>query len=272
MKGKMPRSSLRRTPKVFGTSYQPPTPSNSRSSVVRQRAWRPIAVVATLVIGAFLIARLPFFQIKSVTAEGVTSTELTADLQALVGHSIFSSQITRVTNRWLSRDQSLESLVCRRGIPNTVRCSATNRTGVMVWRQGGAEFWVDQNGRAFALRAATEPAPLVVEDQGVAVKLGGNVASREIVDVFLRLHQRLAERSIAVKHFFVADVLYQPGAVITSFPVNGQTNLEKELTAVFAVTESIESQVRTLSSLLASRGTQIQTRIDLRVPGYVYYH
>lgn len=272
MKGSMNHSNLRRTPKVFGTSYRPQAKKASQLSIVKTRAWKPIVIVAGVALAFFLVARLPIFQIKSVTVEGAVSAELAAELQGLVGHSIFSGQITRVTSRWLVGDQSLAALNCRRGIPNTVRCRAVNRTGVVVWRQGGNEFWVDESGRAFARYQPTESASLVVEDRGAPVEIGSDVASSEIISVFLRLRDRLVERSIGVKHFFVADVLYQPGVVISSFPVTGQPVLQKDLTILFAATESVDAQVQTLASLLATRGVNVASRIDLRVPGYVYYH
>jgi len=267
----MQRSSLKRTPKVFGTSYQPSSTA-SKATPLKGKNWRPVGAVIVAVCLAILTARLPVFQIKSVTTDGVTNPELLADLQTLVGHSIFSGQITRVTDRWLIRDQSLATLFCRRGLPSSVRCNATTRHGVLVWRQGTAEYWVDDNGRAFAVRQPTETAGLIVEDQAAnPVKVGSDVASGEIVDVFLRLQQGLTDRAIVVRHFFIADVLYQPGALVSSFTVHGQM-VQKDVSVLFAATESIDSQVRTLASLLAERGDRIQGRVDLRVPGYIYYH
>ncbi len=273
MKGKMPRSNLRRTPKVFGTSYQPVKTSGRNRLVVPSKAWRPIISLVVVVAVALLVARLPFFQIQTVTVDGSSNPELAAELQELVGHSIFTSQISRVTNRWLGRDQSLATFVCRRGVPNSVRCSVALRQGVLVWRQGTSEFWVDENGRAFASRQADQPSPLIVEDRLTkVVNLGDDVASREIIDVLIRLQQELGKRSIVVRHFFINDVLYQPGALVTAFPLANQSVVQKEVSVIFTATETVTGQVRILTSLLAERGEKIDSRIDLRVPGYVYYH
>jgi cell division septal protein FtsQ len=273
MKGQMNRTNLRRTPKVFGTSYRPASsPTKRHSPTVTLKHWKPILIIIGIAVLGSLVARLPFFQIQTVTISGVTNQELISELEALKGKSIFSSQITRTTTKWLSRDQSLSELTCRRGLPDAVTCSGKNREGVLIWRQTDGEFWVDVSGRVFAERQPTDATALVVEDRLGQVKTGIDVASREIIETYTRLNQQLTERSIGVKHFIVVDALYQPTVVISSFPGPGGAIIQKELAVQFAATESIAAQVKTLASLLGQRAERVATRIDLRVPGYVYYN
>lgn len=272
MKGQMNQSKLRRTPKVFGTSYRPsPTKSNRPLSNTNFKFWRPVILVVGLVMVALLITRLPVFQIKTVTINGLTNAELIGELEALKGKSIFSNQINRTTTKWLNHDQSLSGLACRRGIPDAITCTGKNREGVLIWKQGEKEYWVDGVGRVFASRQASDPTALVVEDRAGEVRVGDDVASQEIVDTYVRLHQRLSERSITIKNFFVADALYQPSVIISAFPGPGGGVIQKDITIQFAATESIDAQVKTLASLLGQRGERVAERIDLRVPGYVYY-
>lgn len=273
MKGKMNRSKLQRTPKVFATSYRPPARTSrgqAPSHVIKN--WRPIIIVVGIVVLSVLVARLPLFQVKSVTISGITNAELRAEIEAFNGKSIFSSQIGRTTSKWLSRDPSLAELICRRGLPDSVTCTGKTRTGVLVWKRNGAEYWVDADGRAFAARNPAEPASLVIEDRVGEVGVGVDVASREIVDTYIRLQQRLSERAIVVKNIVVADALYQPTVVISAFPGPNAVTVQKEITALFVATESVDAQVKTLVSLLGSRGQLVADRVDVRVPGYIYYH
>ncbi len=271
MRGKsMPK--LRRTPKVFASSYRPPTTSSSRSAArVSLSAWRPIFVVVAIVAGFGLLTRLPIFQLKSVSVEGVNNPETVTELKSLVGSSIFSGQISRTVERWLATDPALNALSCRRGIPDTLQCQASYRSGALVWKQSNGEFWVDINGRVFSARQPEQPAAIVVEDALATATIGGDVASTEIVELFLRLEKALTDRLIVVNRFYVVDAVYQPGVVIGGFTTSDGRQIQKEVRAVFAATESIEAQVRTLKQLLDNNGDQIAGQIDLRVPGYVYY-
>ncbi len=268
----MNQPKLRRTPKVFGTSYRPSPPSSrGQAPIVTFKHWRPVITVVVLVVLGALVSRLPVFQIKTVTITGLTNAELISELEGLRGKSIFSGSISRTTSKWLGRDPSLAELVCRRGIPDSISCSGKNRTGALVWKNQTGEYWVDADGRVFSARSATEQAALVVEDRVGEIKIGTDVASQEIITTYLRLQQRLTDRSIAVKNFIVADALYQPSVIISSFPGPSSAAIQREVTVLFAATESIDAQVQTLASLLIQRGERVAAQIDLRVPGYVYY-
>lgn len=262
---------LRRTPKVFASSYRPTTSSSHSTARVSLSAWRPIFVVVAIVAGLALLTRLPIFQLKSVSVEGVNNPETVAELKSLVGSSIFSARITRTVDHWLATDPALRSLSCRRGIPDTLQCQATYRTGALVWKQPNGEFWVDVNGRVFSVRQAEQPATIVVEDALATAAIGADVASTEIVELFLRLQKALTDRLIVVNRFYIVDAVYQPGVVIGGFTTSDGRQIQKEVRAVFAATESIEAQVRTLKQLIDNNGDQVAGYIDLRVPGYVYY-
>lgn len=264
---------LRRTPKVFGTSYQPPSRTKANST------FRPTAVslqpvfrVVLLVLLLFGLSRLPVFRIKHVAIEGADNAQLQTDLQALVGQSIFSRKIGQVTEHWLHTEGSLAILSCHKGLPSSLSCRAALRQPSLIWQQSGKEFLVDKDGVLYAEKG---PGPLtvpVVQDQiGSTNQLGTNVASTEVIEQITRLKKTLEEQGIVISRFFITDSLYQVGVIIGGYKNTDNQPVTKELTALFASTQPIDAQAKVLRILLRERGGQITTRIDLRIPGYVYY-
>jgi hypothetical protein len=218
------------------------------------------------------LTRLPVFQIKTVAVEGSDNVELQKDFQGLIGTSVFSRELSRTVERWLLKDRSLSGLECRRGLPDSISCEAVLRAPSLVWLRDGKEFLVDDDGALYAEKGPQALSLPVVEDRlAEAVQIGNAVASAEVVEQLTRLHRLLGDRGITVSKFFITDSLYQIGAVLTSWQDSSGAVVNKELTALFVSTQPLEAQTKALRALLRERGSQINERVDLRVPGYLYY-
>ncbi|QQG49983.1 MAG: hypothetical protein HZB70_00100 [Candidatus Berkelbacteria bacterium] len=268
----MRQSGTGKTPKVFNTSYVPPKRLSANGGVSNSLAWRPVVRVLFVVAVIFALSRLPVFKIKQVNIEGADNALLKEELQSLVGQSIFSSTVSRTTERWLRQERSLAALTCHRGLPSSLSCQATMRSPAIIWVQSGREFLVDEEGVLYAEKSGQPlDVPLLEDRVNTDSNLGSQVASREIVEQVIRLKKILSEQSVTTKSLFVADSLYQLGALITSYVGADGQPVQKELTALFISTQPIESQVKALRTLLKERGGSIKERVDLRIPGYVYY-
>jgi hypothetical protein len=270
----MPQHRTSRVPKVFNSSYQPSKPKQPGKPfpLLHDPAFRPVVWVAVVVLVLVGITRLPVFQIKSVTLEGTDNEQLHQELQTFVGHSIFSRQISQAVERWTSDDRSLAALHCRRGLPNSLSCTAVTRLPALIWVRDGSEYLVDKEGLLYA-RKGPQPLDLpVLEDRlPGAVELSTNIASGEVVEKIIRLSTLLQSRSIDVGGFFITDSLYQVGVSATAFNTADGTRVEKEFTVLFTSTQPLQAQMRVLAALLDQQRANIAAQVDLRVPGYVYY-
>lgn len=254
-----------RTPKVFSSSYIPP-----KAKARKELRLGPIFKVVVLAVIIFGVTRLPIFKVNSVSVQGTSNLDLTNDLNALKGSSIFSRKISSTIERWLREDGSIADLNCRKGLPSDLSCVVKPREPKLILKKNGQEYVLDGLGVVFATRAAEFNAPVLEDRAAQEVKLGEEILSEQVVDQIIKLDDILKEAEIIVDRYLVEDSLYQLGAVVTSFKA-GDELLSKSIIVRFVSSESITSQTKTLQSLLKERGRSISERVDLRVPGYVYY-
>lgn len=255
-------SSIRRTPKVFHSSYRPPTPQPPAN----YRNLRPLIWVLLAVVGFVLVGRLPIFTVKTVTVTGTDQAAIIEKLQTIKGRSIFSRSIALAIDQILATDLSVKTVECRRGIPDTVRCQVSMRGSALVWRRGESIFSVDDRGLVYANGGDG----VVVDDRGTnLLAIGQTVASADSIDAYKRLHQGLIERGYGVNNLFIGESLYQVGAVISG---NGKMEWApaSPVTAMFITSYPLPSQLAAVDEIVRTKREKITQSIDLRAPGYAY--
>lgn len=254
------------TPKVFNATYKPPKASQPNGS---NRPIRPLLFVGVVLVGGLLISRLPFFQIKHVDVRNSPSIAITELAQSLIGQSIFSNKIQTLARKALEEYPILESFSCTRGLPATVRCEAKAREARFVWKTGDKSYLLDKSGYIFT-EFTNEKLPILEDRAGKAVSIGEEVTSEETVAAYDQLVALLLKDGITVSQLFITESFYQFGAVISARA--DKTFPGSPITVLFTTSYPVESQVTVLSKVLDERSAQIKERIDLRVPGNVYFY
>jgi len=264
----MRQGRVRKTPKVFGSSYQPVRQSTSAG--VNPLPFIRFVVLALILYG---ITRLPIFAISDVTVEGTNNAELAKSLTELEGTSIFSGKIAAKKQEWYQKDSSLADIICRKGLPSSLHCQVRTRVPSLVWVTNGKEYLVDENGVLYAEKSSNQQldVPFIEDRLNTAAALGNEVASGDVIGQVVKLKTRLNERGIHTERFFIQDSLYQLGVTITQYPGPNGEEVKRNLLTYFITTQPLEAQVKTLQTLLKERGPAVTERVDLRVPGYVYY-
>jgi hypothetical protein len=254
------------TPKVFNATYKPPKVSQPNGS---NRPIRPLLFVGVVLVGGLLISRLPFFQIKHVDVRNSPSIAITELAQSLIGQSIFSNKIQTLARKALEEYPILESFSCTRGLPATVRCEAKAREARFVWKTNDKSYLLDKSGYIF-IESTNETLPILEDRAGKAVSIGEEVTSEETVAAYDQLVALLSKDGITVSQLFITESFYQFGAVISARA--DKTFPGSPITVLFTTSYPVESQVTVLSKVLDERSAQIKERIDLRVPGNVYFY
>ncbi len=259
---------LRRAPKVFNSTYRPPAPRKERG---QYRSLRPLLGLVGVIILLLLLARLPIFTIKSVLVEGTTDAVVISELEKLKGRSVFSQFISSTVQQIRSNHVEIADLICKRGIPDTIRCQVSVREPSLIWRHNNQGWLVDSTGYIYA------PAPesttiLTIEDRGpTAVTAGQTVISPELVAFYQQLLNGLQEDGYAVTSTYITESLFQLNVVTTG---NNKPEIAwtptKPITLMLVTSYSVESQRQALRQIVIDKKSSITERIDLRVPGYAY--
>jgi len=256
-----------RTPKVFHANYQPARPFS-------WSAYKPVLPLIWLLIiaaGFLLVGRLPIFLIKTVGVTGA-SADTQARLQSLIGQSLFSSKISQLIDQLKQDSPVIDTLSCRRGIPDTLRCEVTVHQPVFLWQRQDKKYLVSSEGLLYAV--ASEPAalPLIEDRAAQVVELGAYVAGSEILAYYQKLYQLLLDQQFTVDRLFIDQSLYQVNALLKgssnetiTFPATGQ------ISVLFAANRPAEDQIKTLMALMQQKGAAITERVDVRVGEYAYY-
>lgn len=215
--------------------------------------------------------RLPFFTIQSVEVVGPLDAESTKALQTLQGQSLFSHKVSQVVTELRHKNLTIATLSCRRGVPSTVRCQASDRQAVALWQRQDQRFAVDANGLVFAV-AGSVSKPVIEDRAAQSVEIGQVVAGAELLGYYQKLIAALASQGLTLDHLFVDQSLYQVGALLT-----GSTNAAipfpavQPLTVLFAANRSLDDQIATLVLTLQQKSGSITSYIDVRVGEYVYF-
>ncbi|MCR4277846.1 MAG: hypothetical protein NUV80_04710 [Candidatus Berkelbacteria bacterium] len=250
-----------RNPKLFGSSYV--VPQSSGRGPRLDKSWRAILLFIILVTIFLLLGRLPVWRLTTVELLGDKNEHISAELNGLLGQSIFSSSVSRLISK-THNNLEVADFVCRRGLPATLRCSLSLRTAEIIWKSGESLYSVDKRGVLFTAQPTDLSDLLVVEDtQRQPIKLGSVVASPEIISQYRRLIELLSTKQLTAKTLLLNESLYQVTAIIErpgKNPIQG----------LFLLSGDSSSQVEALSGVLATKGDSITERVDVRVPGYVY--
>lgn len=249
-----------RNPKIFGSSYQPPTP---KSSAKLSKSWRPIIFLILIISGVLLLGRLPIFLIKSIEFSGDPSSELQGRLDGLMGYSLFSGAIARRSSE-ISNRPEVDKFVCHRGIPSVLRCRLTLKQPRIVWQSGTSQYFIDDTGVIFAAASGDLSKMVVIEDtKQQPITLGQNIVSTTIIGSYQALIDALAHNGLTVSRLKLDESLYQVTAVIDR---PGKSSIQ----GLFLLANDIGSQVSSVVTVMIQKGDAVTERIDVRVPGYVY--
>lgn len=250
------RQPVRRTPKVFGTSYRPP-----RSTTFDVKPFRPILIVIIVFVAMILIPRIPLFAIRSVEIDGTDNPAVTMPLHQLNGQSLFSRKISTTINHIEETDVTISQLNCSRGIPHSLHCQVHYRKPALLWKAENSYFSVDGSGLVFNQSPTSMDGLTIVEDQrSQHVTIDQVVISSGAIEAYQKLAGLLQAKNISFTSLFISESLYQVGATLTD-----------NRTALFVIHYPLDTQVNLLAQIIQEKGGEIKARIDLRVPGYVYY-
>lgn len=227
-------------------------------------------LIITLIVAIY---RMPYFSIRNITLDGDKDERVTLWLDALKGKSIFSREVTNLTQRIENQNLFVRGLSCSRGLPDSLRCNLQNRSVGLVWKKQDKIYLVDDGGLVFAESQAI-PGKIIVEDlTAVPTQLGSRVASREIVTDYQQIAAKLSSYGITTDKIVMPDTLLQVSVVIFSSGSVGSPPivLAKPLTVMFNLAYSIDDQISSLMEILKQKGSVVTERVDLRVAGYIYY-
>lgn len=251
-----------RTPKLFGSSYQPP-PSNSTSSGP-SAPWRAIIIIVLAAALVLLLGRLPIFRLKTVELLGDKNDTISTQSNNLLGQSIFSHAVTQFISETKS-NITVSGFNCSRGIPNILRCTLKTRSASLVWESDGTDYLVDDTGTIFELGSLPPPPNtlVVVDTKKQVVHLGSVVGSPDMIKQYQHLTDLLNSKQLTVSKLLLDESLYQVSAAIERV---GKPTIQ----ASFLLSGDLNAQVEALSGALTQKGDSITERVDLRVPGYVF--
>lgn len=255
------------TPKVFNAKYKAPRSSGSNGAGIK--SVRPLIIVGIVIVGGLLVTRLPFFQIKFVDVHNSPSQAVTDLARSLIGQSIFSNKIKIITHQVLEGHSELESFSCTRGLPATVRCEAVSREARFVWKSAGKSYLLDKSGFIFS-EAVSQELPILEDRANKGVIIGEQVTSEETVAAYSEFLNQLKNYGITPAQLFITESFYQFGVVLSAR--TGQPFPSNPITILCTTSYPISSQISILNQVLNERSAQIKERIDLRVPGNVYFY
>lgn len=219
-------------------------------------------------VGLFLltiatITNLPYFRIKSVGLTGDDLTEATAEIESLVGRSIFSRAISRTASQ-VSSNFRVEKFECRKGLPDSLKCSLKLKEPLAVWQSGNLSFLIDKDGVIFTEQAQSIPGQFVIEDKFLLpVKIGAVVLSPEIIGHYQALKGMLETSGFVVHRFIINESLFQVSAVVDKAD-------KKSISVMFLLSNNLEESLVTLNNTFDNQAASINSQVDLRVAGYVY--
>jgi len=250
-----------RTPKIFGSSYQPPRPTKSLPKL--GNSWKAIVFVLAVFIAIVMIGRLPIFRLRTVELLGDQNDAVAAQLAELKGQSIFSHAVTALIDQ-TRNNVAVANFNCRRGIPNVLRCNLSMRAPAIVWQSGDAQYLVDQAGILYATKTADVPSTIIVNDlQKQPVKPGSTVASTELIKQYQDLVTQLAVKQLSVVNLQLSESLYQVTAVVNRPD-------KSPIQILFLLSGDVPNQIESVSAVISQKGDSITQTVDARVPGYIY--
>jgi len=225
-------------------------------------------VILGLIIVLIAILQLPFFRVQTVELEGDPSFQ--TKLDSLKNTPIFSFRLKGKVAAIKAENSVIEDLYCKKGLPHFLRCRLTLRQPVLTWQRQGVYYLVDQVGDVYQQVDQPRSETILVNDQFPnPTQIGQNVAGSDIVARYQKLAKLLKDYGFTFDQYLVTGTVYQVQTSIVSFKTNGQAN-EKKFIAYFNLNNSLEDQLKVLSSTVGQKSEAIHSLVDLRVPSVVY--
>lgn len=227
------------------------------------QSWRAILIVVIFALALLLLSRLPVWRLKTVELQGDQDEAVALELKGLLGQSIFSSAVSRMSGRQKA-NLAVADFVCQRGLPNSLKCTLRNRVPALIWRTGNKEYFVDRSGFLFAEKTGATSGLLTLEDSKLQpVSRGAIVTSPEIIEQYQELVEKLSAKQIAVTALVLNESLYQ---IIAKIDRAGRSPIQ----LLLLLTNDIDIQLESIQAVLAQKNDSITESIDARVPGYIY--
>lgn len=237
----------------------------------KYRSLKPLIWLLLAIIGIYVFFHLPYFSIKTVQVVGTSDADTHSKLESLKGMSIFSQEVGRRVEQIKNENLTIADLQCSRGVPDTLRCNVSNRQPSILWKQGDKIYLVENNGFIYGNKVE-DSSTLVIEDKTTEpLGLGKTVASSDIIKAYHDIYKELTDRGFIVANLYVADTLYQVGAVVSGNSA-ADVNWHPKTSINFLLVTSypINTQADILLATVKSKSDKISERVDVRVPGYVY--
>ena len=251
----MKNSNVRRTPKVFYSSWRPAVARNKKSDL---KKYRFILYAVIFIAFIFGLSYVPAFRIKNVQVD-TDNPQIVNALDSLNGQFLFGSSTDHEVNTLIQSNLTINNLYCKKGIPSSLKCFVTFREPLLTWQAKDKYLLVDKNGLAYQQVSAPNDKILLVQDMIKDGNVGDKVISPQVIDTYKSLVDLLKTKSLLVSRLMINDTTFQVDAALS----NGKT-------ARFNITGSLQGQVDTLSSLLTEHPDLAKTVIDLRVPNSIY--
>lgn len=265
---KIYNSNLRATPKVFNSNYRPPKEKKS----VNLKPYLFILLLLGLAVGVNLVTRLPFFNVSTIIINQTGQSDVVNEIESLRGKSIFSREVSSISNQILSDYFVVETINCRRGLPSTLRCDIEFRKPALIWQVGEVgKFLVDNSGVVYAeIKSISEEEqralPTLVDNRNIKVELGQTVASRDLLKRYLESIATLNNQGFPTGSIRIDETFYY--FYLELLP-DVEKNISKPITLKLATIYSIEEQVAKITAIL-EKNQVVDQYIDVRVPGYAY--
>ena len=231
-----------------------------------------------LLIFVLAIYYSPWLRVKEVqilTDNGVQLPSAVREhLEDLRREPIFSRAINRQVRSLATSRADIVDLSCGRGLPSTLRCQVSFRVPKLLWQRNGQQWLVDETGLAYERATGENPELITVEDQSTGqLTAPVGVVSREVIEGYWEVKNSLAVRNIRLEKVIVGDALYHFRPQVRQWQLlyGGVAN-DQVLDLHFSLNHSLDNQLASLFTLLTQKGTAIIDRVDLRVPGSIYYH
>ncbi|MEX2361594.1 MAG: hypothetical protein WD544_00180, partial [Patescibacteria group bacterium] len=223
-----------------------------------------------IVVGGYFLTRLPVFQIDSVELNNINNQEIIDQLNTLKGKSIISSA-TAVTIEKI-RESSVEviDIHCDKGIPNKLRCTAELRAPVFIWQSSQKDYFIDKVGVAYRSVSSSGDLTIIEDRKKLPVKIGEQVMSEEMVNIYQSITETLSEKKIVISNFFIDISPFHPG-VVASKRLDKLPFPAKPIEILYSSSYPVSIQTQLLSQTLENKSSKITKYIDLRTPGYIYY-
>ena len=149
----------------------------------------------------------------------------------------------------------------QRGLPDTIKVSASVYQSKIVWRTLARSYLVNNNGIVYKEVEGATDLPIIQDRSDLSVQLGSQVVSTNFIDFIIATNSRFAEKTgFKIANFEVNETIFQ----VDAFTDQGWK-------IKFDTTRSVDDQLDALNKLIGEPNVEIHEYADVRVEGRVYY-